>query len=259
MTDFDIFKSCFPWCSLTEELFSELSERENCHIISEEGGAAYINKNKITFMAVHPDYQGKGIGKRLLMAAEAYIKSIGYDYVRTGGIFPSLPVEVRGFFEKNGYKTDEIYSEMGMNVKGFIADSLPTPENVTFGYYNGSFDELIKVVAAVDEEWVQYFSEDSTVFCGYRDGELASFCIAEESVSCLLSDGKNKVGSIGCVGTQPDFRKQGIGLRMVELATEDLAAKGADKCFIHWTSLTDWYGRLGYRTFLDFIPAEKKL
>ncbi len=259
MTCFEIFRSCFPEYDLTEDIFNELVEAGNSHIISEEGGAALINGNKIAFFAVHPDYQGKGIGSRILEKAEEYIKNGGSEYAYLRGIFPAVPFEARNFFENKGYETEEIYSEMGMDIKDFRAYRLTVPENVTFRYYDGDHDELLKLVAAVDKEWVQYFSCDDNVFCGYFDGKPASFCIVNESVHCLMSDGKNKVGSIGCVGTHPDYRRQGTGLRMVELATEYLAEKGCDKCLIHYTTLTDWYGRLGYRTFLSYTPARKKL
>ncbi len=259
MTDFEIFKSCYPEFSLTEQLFDTLSEKNNCHIFREKGGTAYVNKNKIGFIAVAPEQQGKGTGRRLLKQCEEYIAGNGYDYVYAGGLFPGIPFKSRAFFTLNGYETQGERVEMGMDIGGFAADISRAPDGISFGFYKGEHNELIEAVKEVDEEWVQYFTNHETVFCGFKDGKAVSFCIVDKDVSCLLSDGKTKVGSIGCVGTVPAFRKQGIGLYMVELATELLAKEGSQKSFIHCTHLENWYGRLGYRTFLRYCAGRKLL
>jgi len=58
------------------------------------------------------------------------------------------------------------------------------------------------------------------------------------------------VGVPGCVGTVPRFRRQGIGLKMVALACEELRKMGCDTGFIHYTGVAHWYARLGFQTFL---------
>lgn len=259
MTDFEIFKNCFPGSDLTEVLFDELIDKENCHIFREVGGAAFIKNNKLAFLGVVPEYRGKGTGTKLLTQCEKYIAENGGEYIYCGGIFPGALKESTDFFVKNGYETKSEFVEMGMDLRGFTADINHKPDNTCFRFFDGNHDELLRAVGEVEEEWVQYFTDDSKVFCGFKEGKLASFCIIDEDVHCLLSDGKNKVGSIGCVGTLPLFRKQGIGLYMVELATEFLAGKDCDKGFIHCTHLENWYGKLGYKTFLRYGAARKKL
>ena len=66
-----------------------------------------------------------------------------------------------------------------------------------------------------------------------------------------------KHGSIGCVGTVPEYREKGIGLAMVAHATQILKEAGCDKSFIHYTALEKWYGRLGYETCMAFVLGEK--
>lgn len=259
MTDFEIFKSCFPEYRLTEALFNELIEKDNCSIFREEGAVAYINGKKLALLAVAPEFRNNGAGTRLLKRCEEHIKSEGYDGAYLCGFFPGLPIDSREFFIKHGYETLGNFVEMGMDIADFRARVCSVSDDVSFGFFKGSHDDLLRAVAEVEEEWVQYFTNDETVFCGFRNGELASFCIVDENVSCLLSDGKAKVGSIGCVGTRPRFRSQGIGLCMVECATELLVQRGCDKSFIHYTHLEDWYGKLGYRAFLRFCASRKLL
>jgi len=259
MTDYELYKVSSFGTSLTEPLFNELSEKENCVIFREDYGTAFLNGNKLFFLSVLPKCRNKGIGTRLLERCEEYVSEKGGEYIYVNGIFNGAPEESIGFFEKNGYEIKGNFVEMGMDVNGFCADRTHAPDNTCYRFFDGDHSELLQAVGEVDEEWAQYFTDDSKVFCGFKDGELASFCIVDEDIHCLLSDGNNKVGSIGCVGTRPSFRKKGIGLYMVELATEYLAEKDCDKSFIHCTHLEKWYGKLGYKTFLKYSAARKSV
>ena len=61
-----------------------------------------------------------------------------------------------------------------------------------------------------------------------------------------------KIGGIACVGTIPEYRKMGIGLRLVDLATLYLKKKGFDYSYIHYTHLEKWYNKLGYQGIAKF-------
>lgn len=147
---------------------------------------------------------------------------------------------------------DGIYAEMSMELADYKLPLMSVPEKIRFAFYRGPLERLRRAVKEVDDDWAQYFHEGSCVFCGLDGDEIASFCIVEEDAECLLSDGKSKIGSIGCVGTVPAYRRQGIGLSMVALATDELKRRGCDKAYIHYTHLDGWYGKLGYRTFARF-------
>lgn len=259
MNEYEIFKACFPELKLTEEQFDILAEKKSRRIIRDGNAAAMVKKKEVLFFAVAPDEQGKGKGKGLLKKCEEYIKENGYNEVILNGLFPGAVEGSKGFFLKYGYITDGDFAEMGMDITDFRCKENNKECGISFGFYKGSHAELLRSVAEVDPDWVQYFTDDEAVFCGKKNGELASFCIIGEDETCLLSDEKSKVGSIGCVGTVPRFRKQGIGLSMVEKGTEYLREMGCHKSFIHYTHLESWYGKLGYKTFLRFSPMKKKL
>ena len=120
------------------------------------------------------------------------------------------------------------------------------PEGITFGRYSGDPAKLREAVARVDDDWVQYFNENTPVYCAFDGAEIAAFCI--------LSDwgvhGGLRIGGPGCVGTVPSYRGKGIGLEMVRLATELQRGEGCGLSWIHFTHLEKWYSRLGYRTVL---------
>lgn len=149
---------------------------------------------------------------------------------------------------------DGIFAEMSMELSDYRHTPAPAPEGIRFAFYQGGLERLRTAVAEVDEDWVQYFQTGDRVFCGFDGEKIASFCIVGEDEECLLSDGISKIGSIGCVGTVPAYRKRGIGLSMVALATDYLKRQGCDKAYIHYTHLDRWYAKLGYRTFARFSP-----
>lgn len=269
MECFEIFKICFPKIKITEKIFTELSEINKGEIFLHRennilAGFALVVENNIRLLCVHPDFRHRGIGDSLLKQAEEHIISQGHAYAKIGGessqIFIGAVADSSDFFEKRGYILSEPIAEMGGGIKEFSASAfeIPIPENIFFGYFSGKRDELLRAVAAVEEDWVQYFS-GGEIFCGFCGNEIASFCILDKDIDCLISDGKSTIGSIGCVGTVPVFRRKGIGLRMVALAAEELKKSGCEKCFIHYTHVYNWYARLGFENFLFLRLGEKSL
>ena len=149
-----------------------------------------------------------------------------------------------------GLPKDYIFIEMVMDLKNETPAVLPItcPKNISFGIYNGELEKLKNAVALVDNDWVQFFSDKTRVFCAFEENEIAAFCI--------LSDWGNfeglKIGGPGCVGTIPKYRKQGIGLEMVRQATSILRNENFDLSWIHYTYLEKWYSKVGYHTVLKW-------
>ena len=155
-----------------------------------------------------------------------------------------------GFFPKTGMPEDLIFTELAMDLHQDKPREVPfvCPEGLCFGEYHGETGVLREAVGQVDEDWVQYFNDNTPVFCAFDRDQIAAFCI--------LSDwGAHqglRIGGPGCVGTIPEYRKKGIGLEMVRQATELLGEKGIDLSWIHYTHLERWYQKLGYQTVLKW-------
>lgn len=255
MTDYEIFRDVFPQLSVTEKQFINITDRDNCTVFREENGVAYIKENRIVFIGVAEKARSKGIGKSLLSQCENHAKKQGFDRIGASGFIAGIPHTGLDFFRAMGYETGGTGVEMGMDISGF--EPLLPDTDITYDFLSGRYEELKKAVASVDEEWVQYFSEDSSIYCGFKNGEIACFCLVDFDAECILSDENSKVASIGCVGTVTKFRRNGYGLRMVEYATLISKEKGCNKSFIHQTHLENWYGKLGYKTVIKFSPVRK--
>ena len=153
-----------------------------------------------------------------------------------------------GFFDKPyiaALPEDEVFEEQIIDLHAWQEGApVPCPGHITFGFYQGDAAALQAVVREVEEDWAQWFGKTDRVFCAFDGDRVVSFCLLD---SFGEADGK-KVGAPGCVGTLPAYRRQGIGLRMVQKATAILQAEGYDLSWIHYTAVGHWYTRLGYKT-----------
>ena len=167
-----------------------------------------------------------------------------------GRLFESIQP---GFFNKAGIKSlpeNLVFSELVLELQKDVLKPAPfgCPESISFGEYHGDIEKLKRAVALVDEDWVQYYHEQSRAFCAFDGDAVVSFCI-------LCDWGRHdgvRIGGPGCVGTVPEYRKKGIGLEMVRRATDILKEEGFDLSWIHYTHVGPWYERLGYRTVLQW-------
>ncbi len=156
-----------------------------------------------------------------------------------------------GFFQEEGICTmprDWVFTELVMDLR----ENLPcvTPSHclngITFGEYHGELAALRDAVHQVDEDWVQYFKEGNRFYCAFDGERIIAFC----NLADMGQFQGLHIGGPGCVGTIPEFRRQGIGLEMVRLATETLRQDGFDLSWIHYTHLAHWYRKLGYQPVL---------
>ncbi|MCR4886967.1 MAG: GNAT family N-acetyltransferase [Clostridiales bacterium] len=262
---YEIFSACLPRIPVGEKAFEQLAELGDARVLEHrENGEtvafAAVKGDAVRLLCVHPAWQRRGIGTALLRQAEDAVRAGGEKEIWVGGYHSHLligaPDDARDFFQRRGYERVGGCEEMTGDLNALLpASRLSCPPDVAFGWYDGDTETLQKAVAAVDEDWVQYFSGPENVYCAVKDGQIASFCFAEGRRTCILSTGENNVGIPGCVGTVPAFRRQGIGLKMVAKACEELKTQGCDTAYIHYTGVARWYERLGFATFLrlDFL------
>ena len=158
-----------------------------------------------------------------------------------------------GFFDREylqAMKEDWIFAELVMDLRKDlpVTEPVPCPAGIAFRYFEGEIGVLRKAVSGVNGDWVQYFNEGGRYFCAYDGEAIAAFCFLGE----MGRVGDIKIGGPGCVGTVPGYRRQGIGLRMVQAGTEIMKRDGFDLSWIHFTHLEKWYMKLGYEPVLHW-------
>ena len=158
-----------------------------------------------------------------------------------------------GFFQEEGIRTlpkEWIFTELVMDLKAKLPNmnSFDASNGIVFDEYHGDLAALHDAVCRVDGDWVQYFNEGDRVYCAFEEKKIVAFC-------GLTDMGRVQglhIGGPGCVGTLPEFRRQGIGLEMVRLATDIFRQEGFDLSWIHYTHLAPWYQKLGYQPVLQW-------
>ena len=145
---------------------------------------------------------------------------------------------------------EEEFAEMVLALPAFseLEVSVPVPANASFRLWKGDLAPLKEAAARVVPHWADLYDGAHRVLCGYVGEELASFCMLED----FGEHGGLRIAGPGCVGTLPEHRRKGVGLRMVQLATRMLRDEGYDLSWIHYTGVAPWYARLGYRTVLTW-------
>jgi len=158
-----------------------------------------------------------------------------------------------GFLESEGIRSippEEVYEEQIMDLRTFSPDALniSCPEHIVFGMYEGDLPTLLQSVGRVEEGWLGCYHPGDRIYCAMDGDKIASFCLFDD-----FGEYKGlRIGGPGCVGTVPEYRRQGIGLKMVQNVTAILKQQGYDLGYIHYTGVGHWYEKLGYRTIVKW-------
>lgn len=228
-----------------------------------------VHGGSVPVLCVAEEHHRKGIGSRLLTAAEAYIRGLGEKKLTLGCgpyyLLQGVPVvgENVSFFEKRGYTAAWTSVNMELDLDGFDRNSLsipPAPAGLEYRFAEASDRaELMAAVEAAEEGWVGVFENcKDPVFLAILDGKIAGFQILAPDGGQFLRPGQ-QVGSIGCVGVVPSMRERGIGMDMVAQGTQWLKEQGSTMIELRYTWLKDWYGKLGFQTVSHQWMGEKKL
>ena len=236
----------------------------------------------ILLLTVDPDCRRQGIGTRLLNAAVDRFRSEEIGTVHLGAnaelpFWQGIPTHLRSaksFFEKHGW---EIYEksydlimdlrellvpdwvmlraqEQGVTVRPAQAEDVPAilsfhAQEFSYRWFAKAIDEgrIGDIVVALrgpdvvgsliicDVGWTEWTGRQWREFLG------------------------QDMGAIGAVGVKESERGKGIGLALVAEGSRLLKERGVRNCFIHWTWLVDWYGKLGYKVWQEYWMARKPL
>lgn len=158
-----------------------------------------------------------------------------------------------GFFERESIRNlpeKAVAEELTIDLHTYQAEDYPLscPDHITFGMFEGDLEQIHAAVREVEDGWAAYFTEDSRIYCAFDGEKVVSFCLVDEFGTYQGL----KVGGPGCVGTIPSYRRQGIGLKMVQNATVILQKEGYDISHIHYTGVGPWYMHMGYKPLLKW-------
>jgi len=233
------------------------------------------NEAALVLLAVDSARQRQGVGTKLIQELSKLLQARRINSISTGagasrllwhGVPTSLP-PARSFFQKNKFIFNEISYDLVQDISQFT-----TPLEVLHAVDRNdiSIEDLNEktLEAALTfqskhfPDWHGYFNEDikrngyGNVLIARRKHEILGSVLLSQAPECPGGHWRDflgpKLGALGILGVSPDHREQGIGLALAACATEALRDRGATKCFVHWTWLREWYGKLGYEVWEEY-------
>ncbi len=242
----------------------------------------------ISVVVVHPDWQRRGVGTRLHEAALAQLRREGVRELRLGGggayrFWPGIPTDLPGaydFFAACGWplEPEKRSCDLVRDLSDFQTPAAMSArlaqENVTVrparqdevddviafewdhfpgwaaGFvYMGELGDFQNMLVAVD-------AEKGIVGSLMLHTPQSRWLTANVTWKTLLGD---SLGGISAVGVAASERGRGIGIGMVAVGSEVLRARGVGNSHIDWTSIVDFYGKLGYTVWRQYWMCNRSL
>lgn len=245
----------------------------------------YANLGTISALVVQPAQQGKGLGRKLLAAGEEQLGAAGAAKITAGAGFrhflPGVPIQcqaARRLFETAGYKQTTIE----VDLDGPLDPQMFEPALAFAGANGAAYRQarpgeetavLNFLAQTFPGRWhydMRLYLEqggdigDVTVLL-HGDGNIGGFLLTFWAGSKVIGPSAYWLaqeptwGGIGPLGISPLARGKGSGLGLVAAGMQHLYGKGARQARIDWTTLVDFYGKLGFRPTITYWRAEKIL
>ena len=245
----------------------------------------FAGRGGIGALCVHPDFQRQGIGTQLLQAAENHLTANGSPLTLLyypHHFLPGVPVQQTNaisFFEKHGYNFEKECADMVRDLNDYHIPPkvlLALEKNPTVEIRPAYIKEAQQIIDMVAQEfpggWTYstkgHFARGqkaSDFIVAVENSQVIGFChTADFNSPWLIANtywfplfGKF-YGGLGPLGIAKEHRKRGLGLAIVALAVEDLKKRGVQRMCIDWTTLTDFYGKLGFEVWKRYRQATEK-
>ncbi len=241
----------------------------------------------LSALAVHPDYRRQGLGGRLLRWAETRLKDQGAQCVLLGReiqpFFCGVPdlTHALPFFTAHGYAVSGMVYDTMRDLAGYT----PHPDAVATRARFGERLDL-RPATAVDVPDVTGFMDltfpgrwsfeighflaqggpPEDIALLRLDGEVQGFAHLHSPGTTHLAYGTNwrlaltpPAGGLGPIGVSRAVRGEGLGLALLDAGLQILAERGTRGCVIDWTTLVDFYGKVGFQPWLTYHQAARDL
>jgi beta-N-acetylhexosaminidase len=227
---------------------------------------------------VHPAFARRGIGSTLLQAAlsaagRARATQLSLGCGAGAYFWPGVPENLPGagaFFDAHRWPRDWVAADLIGDIRDFTTPpslmARAAETAVSFRLCQlADADAVLNFQALHFPQWTDAYRRQleraGGVLVGVMtDGRLVATCTLDSGDDyrfAALIDGQ--VGAFGAVGVDPDARGQGIGLALCARASELLAERGNEYCFVGYTHLAGWYAQLGYETWRTYRMSARSV
>ena len=234
----------------------------------------------IVALLVHPDAQGRGVGRTLHDAAFEEARRAGAARIKSGGLggsghyfWPGVPANLpRGgrFFRRQGWELPDRAWDLVRDLGSYHSPPQVMERARAAGITCrlAEPDELPAAVRFEEEhfpQWVAYFRatrdhREVVLATDERRAIQGTLLVERPERGPLWSRVLGKqTGGIGAVGVASAARERGAGTAMVAYACEVLRQAGTRNCLIGWTTRLGFYGRLGFQPWQEYAMGWRDL
>lgn len=239
----------------------------------------------LLLVLVAASYRRQSVGRRLMAQALTGMKERGVQEVQLGGggrsyfwcgVPTTLP-EAWAFFSACGWEERERSVDLIQHLGRYATPAWVTerlrPGHITIGTARPA--EAQKVLAFEETHFPKWLHTYVHVVAREAWDDLVVAREGDDAIvgtSLVLAPGSSwwpgevwddclggATGAVGPLGVREDRREQGIGLGVAAFVTEALQQRGARTSYVGWTWLRDWYGRLGYRVWNEYVMTWQPL
>jgi GNAT superfamily N-acetyltransferase len=239
----------------------------------------------IMVLFVAPEEQGRGIGRALLDRALEYLRHGGMHAVQIGGrvprFWPGVPNTMPGalaFFQAQGWTFLDTTYDITQDLRGYRPPPgvLERVDGQGVRLEVAGEPDMPELLAFHDREF-PFWTEEYQIAAAFSD--FQDFLLARDPNgtlvgSVLMSSPQSHpartdvawkgllgedAGSINAVGVAAAEQGRGIGLALMARGSEVLLARGTGICHIGWTTLLDFYGKVGYTPWCAYAMSQHEL
>ncbi len=235
----------------------------------------------LTVLLVDGGYRRKQIGSVLLLNLESELCQRGAKTLRLGigahesYFWPGVPVSnppVWGFFAHHSWTPEDTVFDLVLMLDKLKARDNVEEELARAGYHLAHASA--ETQQQIEDFEALHLPTWAGAFCNKlrerRFEEVLVALTADNSVagSALLEGGaflawRDSLGSacaaFSALGVAAEHRRQGLGSALAAHAFALAKGRGCEKCYINWTGLTEWYGRLGAKPWAEYTTSEKPI
>jgi len=247
----------------------------NCRDGNKLAGVSVINGGTIYLLCVDKYSQNHGIGTRLLLQSEDYIRSKGFTKANLGVgkdyIMPGVPKNdgVHRFFRKHGYTHswgDIGCIDMHQALDGFSCNDYTigdTIKEIRYRWADASdLESTVQCIIDAEESFVCFYQDKAI----YKHDSTTPVLIAEKdnnvfgAIMVNFEEGlSNNGGTLDCLVTAQKHRGKGIATTLTTLGTKHLKDIGLCNSYLcyTYTDISGMYRRIGYEVCMEYFMGEK--
>jgi|SRR5579859_3064179 len=234
-------------------------------------------RGSIVLLLFEPKHER--IGEKLLEKAMEHFRKNEVTNVQLGAgthtsFWPGVPTNLPhlvSFFEQRDWQFSENSVDMVRDIGNYttpkeVYERIASMEVTLQFLKENEIEKLLAFEHQNFPRWERYFSEtlekqklNEILVAKTKDNEIVgSLLVRKQNVMWTKLLGVN-IGTIGVLGVAESMRGKGIGLALAARATEVLKEQHVQTCYLSWTWLTDWYGKLGYTVWREYKMSWKEL